>query len=280
MEGRKKYCSKECYWEDKKGKTSHRKGILHTEETKQKIRETKLEQSKDQEYIQKLSDSHKGQKSWNKEKVFRKFKKCKRLFCGNLITDSYYRKYCSEECYLIDRSENNPTKRKEVREKISKVSVGRTAWNKGKTNIYSEETLNKIREARSKQVFSEESKKKKSETMKERWQDEEFRKNQVKNAYFKKGSEHPDWLNGVSFEPYGIEFNKEFKKFIKNRDFNICQTPNCINTEGFCIHHIDYNKKNNNPENLITLCRSCHSKTNKNRNFWSSYYTEILTIYL
>ena len=52
----KKYCSKECYWEDKKGKVSVRKGIKHTKETKQRIKETKLEQAKDPEYIKKLSD--------------------------------------------------------------------------------------------------------------------------------------------------------------------------------------------------------------------------------
>ena len=31
------------------------------------------------------------------------------------------------------------------------------------------------------------------------------------------------------------------------------------------IHHIDYNKKNNKEENLITLCRSCNVKVNFNR---------------
>ena len=31
------------------------------------------------------------------------------------------------------------------------------------------------------------------------------------------------------------------------------------------VHHIDYNPENNNYRNLITLCRSCHIKTNFNR---------------
>lgn len=95
-----------------------------------------------------------------------------------------------------------------------------------------------------------------------------------------KGRNHPQWLGGISFEEYGIEFNKELKIYIKNRDLNVCQTPNCMNIENLCIHHIDSNKKNNNPENLITLCNSCHSKTNFNRPYWVEYYKEISGIYL
>lgn len=35
-----------------------------------------------------------------------------------------------------------------------------------------------------------------------------------------------------------------------------------------CCHHIDYNEKNNSPRNLITMCTSCHAKTNFDRLFW------------
>ena len=37
-------------------------------------------------------------------------------------------------------------------------------------------------------------------------------------------------------------------------------------------HHIDYNKHNNTPENLITLCLGCHQPTNYNREKWTEYY--------
>jgi len=39
-------------------------------------------------------------------------------------------------------------------------------------------------------------------------------------------------------------------------------------------NHIDYNKKNCNPDNLITLCHSCHSKTNHNRNYWVKKFVQ------
>lgn len=44
--------------------------------------------------------------------------------------------------------------------------------------------------------------------------------------------------------------------------------------KGHDVHHIDYDKKNNNPENLITLCHSCHAKTNSNREYWTKTLLE------
>lgn len=38
------------------------------------------------------------------------------------------------------------------------------------------------------------------------------------------------------------------------------------------LHHIDYNKQNNNPNNIIILCRKCHHKTNCNRKDWEEYF--------
>jgi hypothetical protein len=38
------------------------------------------------------------------------------------------------------------------------------------------------------------------------------------------------------------------------------------------VHHIDYNKKNNNPINLISLCLDCHMKTNFERLDWENYF--------
>jgi hypothetical protein len=80
-----------------------------------------------------------------------------------------------------------------------------------------------------------------------------------------KGERSYNWMNGKSFEPYGLEFNKDLKKVIRTRDRFTCFICKKV---GFCVHHIDYNKKNNNPSNLITLCRKCHCATNYNRENW------------
>jgi 5-methylcytosine-specific restriction endonuclease McrA len=38
------------------------------------------------------------------------------------------------------------------------------------------------------------------------------------------------------------------------------------------VHHIDYNKKNDDKNNLITLCLPCHSSTHKNRKQWIEHF--------
>jgi len=90
------------------------------------------------------------------------------------------------------------------------------------------------------------------------------------------GEEHPNWNNGSSFEPYGIEFNDDLRKQIRKRDGNVCQYCG-ISEEKLrrvlSVHHIDYDKKNNSEDNLISLCNSCHTRTNHNRAFWLSYFS-------
>jgi hypothetical protein len=90
-----------------------------------------------------------------------------------------------------------------------------------------------------------------------------------------KGDKNYQWKGGISFEPYTIDWKQDLKRSIRERDHYICQV--CKKLQGdvaFCIHHIDYNKKNCDPRNLITLCRSCHSKTNKNREYWINYFKQ------
>ena len=79
---------------------------------------------------------------------------------------------------------------------------------------------------------------------------------------------HPNWKGGTSFDQYPKEFYN-IKEEILQRD---CRCIECDNEEDLCVHHIDYDKKNNKEENLIILCRSCHSKTNYNRNYWNKRY--------
>jgi len=42
------------------------------------------------------------------------------------------------------------------------------------------------------------------------------------------------------------------------------------------IHHIDYDKQNCNENNLITVCNSCNSKVNYNRDYWFVYFKYFL----
>ncbi len=89
-----------------------------------------------------------------------------------------------------------------------------------------------------------------------------------------KGSNHPNWQGGISYKPYSVNWTKTLRKSIRERDKYICQI--CGKESAICVHHIDYNKKNCNPDNLITLCYSCHPKTNYNKNYWIKFFDNLL----
>jgi Zn finger protein HypA/HybF involved in hydrogenase expression len=105
------------------------------------------------------------------------------------------------------------------------------------------------------------------------------------NHCAKTGIYHPNWIDGRSYEPYTIEFTEGLKEQIRNRDNHICQNPECNMTEEehiivfgkvLTIHHIDYNKQNCSKSNLITLCYSCNTRANFNRNYWKEFYSKKL----
>lgn len=86
----------------------------------------------------------------------------------------------------------------------------------------------------------------------------------------KLGEKNPCWRGGSSFEPYSPQFNSLLREAILERDNFTCQfcgrVPN--DRKKLHPHHIDYNKSNCAPLNLVTLCHSCHSKTNHHRDQW------------
>ena len=85
---------------------------------------------------------------------------------------------------------------------------------------------------------------------------------------------------GIPYEhtEYGAGFNKQLKEEIRERDNYRCQNKDCNctqkeNGKQLDVHHIDYDKKNCNPDNLTSLCIKCHRKTNSNRDYWFAYFT-------
>lgn len=119
---------------------------------------------------------------------------------------------------------------------------------------------------------------------------EKMRKNQLgkNNSFFGKkhtgeirekwckdrsGTGNVNWQGGKSLEGYSTDWTTTLRRSIRERDFYTCQI--CKEPQGDIahdVHHIDYNKKNCNPSNLITLCHGCHLKTNYNRNDWLNYF--------
>ena len=86
---------------------------------------------------------------------------------------------------------------------------------------------------------------------------------------------HWNWQGGKSFEPYSADWQEHLRQSIRRRDGYICQL--CY-LYGNSVHHIDYDKKNCKPDNLIVLCISCNSKVNANRKYWTKYFWKIIEI--
>jgi hypothetical protein len=79
----------------------------------------------------------------------------------------------------------------------------------------------------------------------------------------------------------GREYNPlwhEIRKLVYKRDNYECQECGVhCRQEGkdkIQCHHIDYDITNNDLSNLITLCASCHCKTNFKRSDWIIRYSE------
>ena len=85
----------------------------------------------------------------------------------------------------------------------------------------------------------------------------------------KTGDKNPNWKGGISFEPYSVDWTETLKRSIRERDNYICQK---CSQYGKVVHHINYNKSDCNPKNLITLCSSCNVKVNFNRKYWKKYF--------
>ena len=146
-------------------------------------------------------------------------------------------------------------------QKGHKLNLGKPAWNKGKKH-------------------SDEAKRKMSEKAIGRIPWNADKKHHSNKKYLKKmkdrqGPKNPCWRGGTKREPYGWEFNKMLKEKIRKRDRYRCQE--CFRHQNELkytleVHHIDYNKRNNSEENLITLCKVCHAQVNWDADKWIPYF--------
>jgi len=107
----------------------------------------------------------------------------------------------------------------------------------------------------------------------------------IKNKGKLKGENNPNWQNGISNEPYPFEFDEVLKEEIRKRDNYKCQGEDCkltneehliIYNRSLSVHHIDYDKKNCNENNLISVCQQCNTRANFNREYWKKYYQDKL----
>jgi len=209
-----------------------------TKEHRHKIGEAQRGKKHTEETKKKISEARKGKKM-SKESI----EKMRRSLTGRKISE-------------------------ETKKKIGDF------W-RGKKRIFSEEHKRKCRELRllyNKQwrgkKHNEETKRKISEShrgMKKPWVIHP--NNKLEN--------NPNWQGGKSFEPYGRIWTETLKDLVRKRDNFICRL--CGRPQENIrhdVHHIDFNKKNCEPSNLVTLCHDCHVKTNRKREYWIKYFKD------
>jgi len=155
---------------------------------------------------------------------------------------------------------------------------------------HSEETKKKLSISRVGKKFSNEHKRKLSKTHRGKVSGNRGKRGQIawnkglcgdkSHMYGKRNELASGWQGGKSFEQYTQGWTSVLKESIRERDNYICKVCGIHQDElggwykRLDCHHIDYNKKNLNPGNLISLCRSCHIKTNFNRDYWIEFFKE------
>jgi len=116
------------------------------------------------------------------------------------------------------------------------------------------------------------------------------RKISVANTGKKKSEEHrrkhiglnnSQWKNGISLENKPSELTDEYKQAIRKRDNFTCQFCGHTNNgekQKLDIHHIDEDRHNNCPDNILTLCRDCHAETRTigDKVAWQRVYSSLM----
>lgn len=242
------------------GKPCGMTGKHHSEEAKDKIRESKKHLTS--EARQKMSLARLGKPLSEETKI-----KISNSLKGKLPYNKgiHYSEAIIENMRLGHRSgpmnaNYGKLKSEETKEKIRKSSIG-------KHNICDETRQKMIKSHKGKKLGH---------------YPEQHRMNISKALRGKYcGERSPNWMGGIANLPHTYDFNDKFKMRIKERD-GCCLLCNLVIQDlrllkrQIQVHHVDYDKLNSFPQNCVTLCTACHMKTNYNRTQWTSFFHSLL----
>jgi len=98
---------------------------------------------------------------------------------------------------------------------------------------------------------------------KEKWGDPDYKAG-------RSGENHPLWRDGAAESKYPPEFTSSFRNSVRERDgwhCAFCGDPQA-DDRLLSVHHVDYDKFNNEMNNLVSLCVCCYASTNHDRDNW------------
>ena len=243
-------------------------------------------------YIQRQSESHKGQISARKGVTLSQETKDKMSLSKQGMYDGeknpfYNKKHTQESLKLINIAANN--RDDEWRKKISESSKGRTPWNKGispseLTRIKSSESQKGEKSHRYGKHNTKEHNNKISESLKNKPKPEIVCKKISQSRLGKcRGEKNPNWNGGSSQNGYcyknNVRRHRAVSRFYGYRC--ICcgkhESEN-ITAKGkqkrLSIHHVDHNREqgcNGIPFNLVPLCLKCHALELHNQEAYKKY---------
>jgi len=265
-----------------------RKGQTHTEEAKRKMREAwKTRPPLSKETRRKQAESLKGkmagEKHWNygnktpeevSNKISESLTGSKNPMYGKQHSEDT-RRLMREAAKGRGKGKNNSMYGKTGKDsplygRKHKESTIKLMSERAKNR--SEETLRKMSIAQqNRPPISEETRRRQSEAHKGVFPNQETRR---KMSEARMGDKNPNWRGGMS---YGHGYNPMWvaiSRSIVERDGK-CMFPYCGTIDKLCSHHIDYNRKNDNPMNLIVLCRAHNGRVNFHRDHWKKYFTRL-----
>lgn len=225
-------------------------GFKHSEESKRKIGEANKTRGQSAASRRKISETLRGHPV--SEETRRKLRE--------KATGKKHSAESRQKMSEKQRGENNPNFGKPLSEEqmalLRKANLGRKP---------SAETLLKRGAALKGHPTSDETKRKISKA--------------VKGKHC--GPDHWSWRGGVSFEPYCVKFNDEFKERVREffgRKCAECGVPE--NGVRLSVHHVNYHKDACCTEGVaplfVPLCPGCHSRTHGNREFWEARFTSLI----
>lgn len=93
------------------------------------------------------------------------------------------------------------------------------------------------------------------------WRAKQHKRTYVRKGYDNKCEKHNSYKSGIGF------FREKALTHLPNK----CAT--CGSTANLCVHHKDENRKHNELDNLMILCKACHQAHHTTRDATTGRYT-------